>query len=64
VSVNWDRLKELSGELNELREGGRLTKAEYDRIVADAEVAVDGDTELLEPFTMWNPEPDPDTDSP
>jgi hypothetical protein len=45
---DWARLRELADEMQALIDARKWTKAEYLRILAEAEKAANGDGELLE----------------
>jgi hypothetical protein len=49
---DFDRLTEVNDELEGLRDAGKLTQAEFDRLLAEAEKAVGESTEFLEGILM------------
>lgn len=49
---DWDALQAANDELRELREAGKLTKKEYERLLKDATDAVGEHEEFLEGILM------------
>lgn len=49
---DFDKLTAVNDELKELREAGKLTQKEYDRLYAEAEKAVGNSPEFLEGIRM------------
>jgi hypothetical protein len=54
---DWDRMRELAIEVEQLRAAGAWTREEFERVFAEGKRAVNGHGEFLE-FIVNHAEPD------